>query len=227
MGRYVLVQYPDDEEPLWHERLVLARVAGRRWVTSSPDLDVGAEDLSTPPLSAIRIEGRNRELPIGTDNEELYTFEIGELSRVPNVAEIARLADEAVMVAAAEGPAGPARQPQGPPGDWRALVSAGHSHIGDLVEIPAAAVSVNGYVIYQFESNGFQETMVAARTTKTGELFLEDIRNEIGNGEGLRTLLVHFEAGTGTRRRTFASAVADMSQDELEHLSVEGPRSTL
>ena len=55
VGRYVLVQYPNDEELLWHERLVLARVAGRRWVTASPDFDVGAEDLSTPPLSAIRV----------------------------------------------------------------------------------------------------------------------------------------------------------------------------
>ena len=68
-GERILVQFPDDQDELWHERLLLACVVGPEWVVVTPDDDVQIQDLREVE---VRFLGPNRRLPRGVKGENAY-----------------------------------------------------------------------------------------------------------------------------------------------------------
>ena len=68
-GERVLVQFPDDQDELWHELLLLACVVGLEWVVVTPDDEVEVQDLREVE---VRFLGPNRRLPRGVKAEEAY-----------------------------------------------------------------------------------------------------------------------------------------------------------
>lgn len=65
----MLVRYPGDPERIWHERVLLAKVSGQRWVTTSPDFDF--ETISLADVS-VRVMPPDRHLPPGLKERECY-----------------------------------------------------------------------------------------------------------------------------------------------------------
>eukprot|EP00974_Lingulodinium_polyedra_P004283 402276-Lingulodinium_polyedra.AAC.1 len=70
-GTTVFLQYP--EEDLYHERIVCRHVRGSRYVTLTPDYDLGVEELRAPPLGDVR-KATGREIPTGIDAASCYRF---------------------------------------------------------------------------------------------------------------------------------------------------------
>lgn len=68
-GELVLVQFPDDLDELWHERLLLAYVVGPEWVVVTLDDEVEVQDFRGVE---VRFLGPNRRLPCGVKAEEAY-----------------------------------------------------------------------------------------------------------------------------------------------------------
>ena len=70
-GRSVLVQFEDDALPeQWQERILLAKIAPRRWVTLTPDLELN--EVSLGEVKASRLMPVSRSLPPGIAEDEVY-----------------------------------------------------------------------------------------------------------------------------------------------------------
>lgn len=67
----MLIRYPDDGDGLWHERVLLAQIAGQEWVTTSPDYDLEEVNLGAVPT---RVMGEGRRLPIGIREGDCYSI---------------------------------------------------------------------------------------------------------------------------------------------------------
>lgn len=61
---------------LWHERVPVARVNEKLYVIVTPDLDMYAEPLATPPLAGLRRLTENRRLPGGIRAGDVHRFQL-------------------------------------------------------------------------------------------------------------------------------------------------------
>ena len=68
-GDRVLVQFKDDADGLWHERLLASCVVGPEWVVVTPDDEVQVQDLRQVE---VRFLGPRRRLPRGIRANEAY-----------------------------------------------------------------------------------------------------------------------------------------------------------
>ena len=68
-GDRILVQFEDDKDELWHERLLASYVTGPEWVVVTPDDEVEIRD---PREVEVRFLGPKRRLPRGIRAEEAY-----------------------------------------------------------------------------------------------------------------------------------------------------------
>ena len=114
VGRKVLVHYAVGGPRLWHERYVLAHVAGDTYMVATPDRDVYPEELGllNTDIRTLKVRPLNGAVPVGVNAAEIYGL--------PNwaPAELQALRDEAqqqmgpavpvapVAVAAAAAPGG-------------------------------------------------------------------------------------------------------------------------
>ena len=88
----VLVYYTTDN--MHHERIVLAQAIPPNYYIVTPDADMYAEPLSTPPLSSLLQLGPGRALPPGIQRDQCYLMEDGRLRRDFSEQEVDVLAAE-------------------------------------------------------------------------------------------------------------------------------------
>eukprot|EP00973_Karenia_brevis_P077359 10746733-Karenia_brevis.AAC.1 len=76
VGKVVYIRY--DGYPVWHARLLLARVASsvNKFIILTPDLDIYYEDFSASnrDIESLRLCSANDVIPLGVDRAETYRF---------------------------------------------------------------------------------------------------------------------------------------------------------
>lgn len=128
-GTRVFVRYDDD---VWHERVVLAWVAGAEYIVLTPDGDVFIEQLDSAnaDLSGVRYAPTSGGVPAGLAGAQLYRFAL-----LPAGAELAAVLSEGVSHARVERQARGLAQPPG------AGVAGGPGGVAPaVVPIPLPAV---------------------------------------------------------------------------------------
>ena len=229
--RTLLVLY--NEEELYHERLLLARVKGSRHIVASPDLEVFPMTLTSPPHDDIRVLPYSRKRPVDLSASDVYGFEVlpkgaelEELMRVgAEIAEGERMllgeAEEEEVVEAVEMSWVVAEPVKGklvgevvdPPADWTPT-----TRTRGLLEVDGAHILVER--IRDSAVEGYRRDRVAAfREAKAGGA--DDFEDE-----DIRTLSVNFNAN-GRRGRRFADTVELMFETDLPDMELEGPRTAL
>ena len=68
-GDRIIIQFADDEDELWHERLLASCVSGTEWVVVTPDDEVEIQDLSEVE---VRFLVAKRRLPRGIRAKNAY-----------------------------------------------------------------------------------------------------------------------------------------------------------
>eukprot|EP00438_Fugacium_kawagutii_P025394 Skav207382 [mRNA] locus=scaffold2496:250834:268725:+ [translate_table: standard] len=233
-GGLALLNY-GERGPVWHSRALLACAGGDDWAILTPDLDVYIETMSpgNPDLIGFHYCGINGAIPAHIDPNHVYAFrpltpaELGAFRVQGEVMAAAAVAAAGGAPLPAAAPAGglPAAVPAAavpPPGvlgagpvpaaaaaagavvdTWVALESLGRYKKGDMVvrdpnPLPAGHQVCGDHGILPVDA---------------GAIFIKKIKfDELASYklEDLRVLPVVFDS-QGTRRREFASALAEMS----------------
>lgn len=219
-------------------------------MVATPDYDIFPEQLSgaNGDLAGIRFGADARHIPLGIDPASIY-----DLTDLPRGRDLAQLSFEGRALASTErerrgwGPT-PGRLDDGPTGPCRVAVRAegGDRHgaeppprDGDRAllglrhgvgEDEGAAVGPAGGDSGEGRAAGggmgdLMRALGGAGSSGDGPMRGADARAAAGSsGEDSRTLAVQFDE-QGSRVRSFASAVADSSEDKRDEWPLRGPRT--
>ena len=132
-GRRVLVQYQADPS-LWHQRALLSRLQGSRYLTLTPALQLADEDLAMgadSKISGLRSLRPDRTA-LGIDEGSMYKFE-DEQGRDVETDELEEWIMEATMIASTMGFDDSSQVSPSGNGTNRSVVAAGGSVIADAL----------------------------------------------------------------------------------------------
>lgn len=222
-GSKLLVRYDED---LWHERVLLARVVGSRWVIVTPDGDVYSEDMGphNDDITAVRACGVNGARPAGF-KDRVYGWATG---RTPTGRPLAALIEEGRQLALLEGgadatsPWAPVTAAGAPQKNW--VIKFGREGstlgVGDVVAEPTTRLGNMGLA----EVNGaivVVEEILASDVQSYRAVLSKPLLSETD----ARVLAVRYDE-SGDRARPWMEVARGIAQSTMSDFPVSGPRTT-